>query len=175
MKQHGFTLTELLLSLVLGSFILLMVSLLLVSSTQTWRYQQLIDRDQEALRFVVERLRSSVRQAQGVELTSNEFELFLTLQSGEGARNCLGQLQSENQIYHEHYAVEQDQLRCNGQALIQGITSLNFAYVHSESLEDLSKIESVPSCCDPIVMVLFDLDLMWSEGHRFTATLREFP
>ncbi|RAU17407.1 hypothetical protein DN062_13385 [Nitrincola tibetensis] len=175
MKQQGFTLTELLLSLVLGSFLMLMVSLLLVSSTKTWRYQQMIDRDQEALRFVVERLRSSVRQAQRVELTSNEYELFLTLQSREGAKNCLGQLQPENQIYHEHYVVEQDQLRCNSQALIQGITSLNFAYLHSEALEEPLSIESEPNCCYPIVTVLFDLDLIWSEGHRFTATLREFP
>lgn len=162
MKQQGFTLTELMVALVISSILLLGISTFLIASQKSWQTQLRLTSSQEIERFVVQHLRRAIRQASGVDSQSDEETLILEYHAQEGSRNCLGQLQEAGSVYTDRFHVSGDQLRCNGVSLISGVAQIRFTYgmdQNSDGRLDPSEFRAMPDDCCPIKAVTFLLSL----------------
>ncbi|WP_417583141.1 PilW family protein [Nitrincola sp.] len=177
--QQGFSLTELLVALVISTILLLAASTLLVAGKESWRSQQRLNSAQEIERYTVLQLRRAIRQAQQVNLDSDEQQANLTYLAQDGSRNCLGQEQTAGTEFIDQFRVNDDQLRCNGQALIAGVASLTFAYGadlngDGRILEDEHLPE--PHCCIPVRSLRFRLAFSGINADRapveYSAALR---
>ena len=177
--QQGFSLTELLVALVISMILLLAASTLLVTGKESWRSQQRLNSAQEIERYSVLQLRRAIRQAQQVNLDSDEQRLQLTYLAQEGSRNCLGQEQAAGTEFVDQFSVSGDQLRCNGQALIAGVAELSFSYGadlngDGRILED--EHLSAPHCCIPVRSLRFRLAFSGINADRepveYSAALR---
>lgn len=177
--QQGFSLTELLISLVISAILLVTVSTFLIAGKASWQTQLRLTSSQEIERFSVIQLRGAIRQAYAVDVGSDAQQLTLTYVAEEGSRNCLGQLQEAGKRYTDRFHVSDDQLRCNGQGLISGILSIAFYYgvdkdgdgqvLASDYLSDL------PDCC-PVRSVEFEIQLSGMNEQtppfRYSAAIR---
>lgn len=177
--QQGFSLTELLVALVISTILLLAASTLLVAGKESWRSQQRINSAQEIERYTVLHLRRAVRQARQINLDSDEQHLRLTYLAQEGSRNCLGQEQTVGTEFIDQFHVSGDQLRCNGQALIAGVAALRFAYgadldADGRIIED--EHQSTPHCCISVRSLRFRLAFSGMNADRdpveYSAALR---
>ncbi|KGK41472.1 hypothetical protein LH51_14625 [Nitrincola sp. A-D6] len=179
--QQGFSLTELLVALAISAVLLLAASTLLVAGKESWRSQQRLNSAQEIERYSVLQLRRAIRQAQQVNLDSDAQHLRLTYLAQEGSRNCLGQEQTAATEFIDQFQVGDDQLRCNGQALIAGIAELRFSY--GVDLNDDGRILEdehlpVPHCCIPVRSLRFRLSFSGINAGRepveYSAALRRY-
>ncbi|TVQ68067.1 MAG: prepilin-type N-terminal cleavage/methylation domain-containing protein [Oceanospirillales bacterium] len=181
MKQQGFTLTELLVSLVISSILLLGVSTFLIAGKSSWQTQLRLTSSQEIERFTVMQLRRAIRQAYAVEMGSNTNLLLLTYVAEEGSRNCLGQLQEPGGSYIDRFQVSDDQLRCNGQGLISGVESIRFAYgidKNNDGRIEANEFEEKPSKGYLATAVEFELRLSGINEDQqpiiYSAALRRY-
>ncbi|MCD8513685.1 MAG: prepilin-type N-terminal cleavage/methylation domain-containing protein [Nitrincola sp.] len=181
MKQRGFTLTELLVSLTISSILLLGISGFLMAGKASWKTQLRLTSAQEIERFTVLQLRRAIRQAYAVEMGSDEKTLWLTYVAVEGSRNCLGQLQEPGSSYIDRFQVSDDQLRCNGQGLISGLESIRFAYgidKNNDGRIEKNEFEAKPSSGDLVRAVEFELRLSGLNEDQqpiiYSAALRRY-
>lgn len=162
MKEQGFTLTELLVSLVISSILLLGISGFLVAGKSSWKTQLRLTSAQEIERFAVLQLRRAIRQADAVMPSSDENMLILSYVADQGSRNCLGQLQTPGMGYVDRFHVSDDQLRCNGQGIISGVKSIRFAYgmdLDKDGRILASEYARQPASCCAVKSVEFELVL----------------
>lgn len=169
MKQQGFTLTELMVALLISSILLLGVSTFLIAGKSTWKTQLRLTSSQEIERFTVLHLRRAIRQAYEIETGSNEKTLILKYLAKEGSRNCLGQLQVSGSSYTDQFHVSHDQFRCNGHALISGVKSIRFSYGMDKNEDgriELSEYFSEPDSCCSVRSVEFELRFSGINEHQ---------
>ncbi|WP_151671628.1 prepilin-type N-terminal cleavage/methylation domain-containing protein [Nitrincola schmidtii] len=181
MKQQGFTLTELLVSLVISSILLLGISTFLIAGKSSWQTQLRLTSSQEIERFTVLQLRRAIRQAYAIEMVSDEKVLVLTYAAEEGSRNCLGQLQESGSSYINRFTVSDDQLRCNGHSLISGVKSVRFAYgvdKNDDGRIEASEYDSAPDSCCLVRSVEFEFRLSGINEDQqpmiYSAALRRY-
>lgn len=178
--QAGFSLTELLVSLTLSSFLLLAMSSLLIAGKTNWHHQLRLTSAQEIERYTVVQLRRAIRQAEQVDEDSHPGLLILQYRAVEGSRNCLGQLQDAGQLYQDRFHVSDDQLRCNGQALINGVDQIYFSYgvdLNGDGRVLAEEYFDQPHCCFPVRSVGFELQLSGDpapEQQHYSAALRRY-
>lgn len=180
-KQQGFTLTELLVSLVISSILMLTVSTFLIAGKASWKKQLQLTSSQEIERFAVLQLRRAIRQASAVMIDSDQDQLILNYVAQEGSRNCLGQLQEAGESYIDRFHVSDDQLRCNGQGLISGLASIQFSYGMDKNKDgriDRSEFDTKPDSCCTVGSIEFTLALSGiNEAQplmQYSAVLRRY-
>ncbi|WP_151705151.1 PilW family protein [Nitrincola alkalilacustris] len=173
--QQGFSMVEIMLALLISMILLGGVISALLASQQTYLHKQRLDREQEVLRFVMTRLAVSIRQAQLVAETSDAQQLILHGDGGSGVRNCLGQSQPVGMAYTERYRLDEGGLRCNAQALIQGVAAIRFEYgsdLSGDGVLQAHEFFSTPGCCLPTLAVRILLTLESGTQHRALVALR---
>lgn len=174
-QRAGHTLLELLVGLAISSILMLALSLQLLTSQRLWLQQVIWHQEQEVLRFSVPFLRSRIRQAQAVDASSQAQRLVLNHSALHARRNCLGQLQSSGSQFQEVFELRQQQLYCNNQPLIAGISALAFSYgVDLNADGQLSDAEWLPDapCCLPVLAVSIEWVDRAEQPQRFIASLR---
>lgn len=179
--EKGFTLVELLISLVISSILLLGISTFLIASKASWRKQLQLTSSQEIERFTVFQLRRAIRQASSVMRDSDQNQLILSYVAHEGSRNCLGQLRAAGETYIDRFHVSEDQLRCNGEGLISGLSSIQFSYGMDRNKDDRidqSEYDSKPDSCCAVGVVEFELSLSGINEAQssilYSATVRRY-
>lgn len=177
MNCRGFTLIELMIALLLAGLVLVAATLALASLKSIWLQRQLLDERQEILRFAVEQLRRSIRQADQVLLEADTEVLKLSFVAGSGVRNCIGQVQADATLYQERFHVSEQQLRCNGQALISGIHAIRFLYgadLNQDGRIGAEEWYTTPPCCVPVQQVAFTLQFDDGAEEHFYGALRRW-
>ena len=142
-RERGFTLVEVLVSLVIGLLLILGVSVVFISSQQALNEAQSIARMQENLRFAADYLVRDLRNAgfrdEGA-LTITQFRelgddpppggssIYVDINDGSelvvryaGRGNCDGAFGSLG-VVENRYAVMGGELQCNGSRLVGGIS-----------------------------------------------------
>lgn len=92
-RQHGFSLIELMVALVIGLILIGGAISVFLSNQQTYRTTQDLDNAQEAFRFASQTIMRVARQASDFESSSSDSVLRFEMsgESSGGVRDCLGE------------------------------------------------------------------------------------
>lgn len=89
-RQHGLTLIELMVAMVIGLFLIGGVIGVFVANQQTSNTKQQLDRAQENFRFGSQTLMRVIRQGTGIDAASTGTELIVDFAGGPGTHDCVG-------------------------------------------------------------------------------------
>lgn len=133
LTQDGFTITELLVSLVIGLFIIGGAMSVYVSSQVTYAEKLGMERAQEALRFGAFTISRIVRMASSVESDTSDDELVIAFQGGDGILDCAGVEKTEPVGIVNRFRVTGNVLECvdgegNPQAIVEEVTGFSVRY-----------------------------------------------
>jgi prepilin-type N-terminal cleavage/methylation domain-containing protein len=171
--QQGFTLIELMISLLIGLFIMGGVISVFVVNQQTVATKRNLDNTQEALRFTANTVSRIVRQADSISNTSTNSQLVVSFTGGSGLKNCLGVAIAGVQTDTFTYA--NNQLLCNNTALIDDITAISFLYgvdANADGVITNAEYTAAPADFTKVDSIRMSMTLTNGKTNRFTATLR---
>ncbi len=171
--QSGFTLIELMISLLIGLFIMGGVISAFVVNQQTVNTKRNLDNTQEALRFTANTVSRIVRQADSISNTSTSSQLVVSFTGGTGLKNCLGQVVSGVQT--NTFTYSSNQLLCNNTALVGDITAISFLYgvdANADGYITNAEYIAAPTNWALVDSVRMSMTLSNGKTNSFTATLR---
>ncbi len=155
--QRGFTLIELMISMVLGLLLLLVIGTVFVSSRQTFREQEDNSRIQESGRFALEILGRSIKQAGHVEVPFNDFKVAFEGTAITGTNGGAGVADTLT-VQYEGAVGDQD---CEGTGvtvagrIIQNYFNVDAANAELQCKGDISDTPPVPAA-PPVGNVLLE-------------------
>lgn len=149
--QRGFSLVELMVAMVLSLFLVGGVILMYTSGKAAIDDGQRLARLQENMRFAVEFMVRDIRQTGYLRetnfaiVTADQLEIFYDAEPPPGAddptpRDCTGAEPTSGTIVRNVYTLSGGALRCNSQALVDGVSSLQFAEIR-DSEDNLIGVE----------------------------------
>ncbi|HHW76684.1 MAG TPA: prepilin-type N-terminal cleavage/methylation domain-containing protein [Xanthomonadaceae bacterium] len=134
--SKGFTLVEVLVTLMISLVLISGIISVLMSSKQSYLRKENTSQMQENLRVVADLLRKELSMAESVQQGSNEDGIIVTYRGGDGVFNCLGHpVPSGNVVSYFH--VKKNTLYCSSlhpvapeskQPLVEGITAMRIQY-----------------------------------------------
>lgn len=127
-KQQGFSLIELMISMVISLFILGGVAASFTSNSRTSEVKRGYDQAQDSFRFAAAALPRVIRQATELGVDTSEQLLALRYPGGDTVLDCLGQPTEEGSVHEDRLWVEAGQLWCNDVALADGFAQVTFRY-----------------------------------------------
>lgn len=172
-SQQGFTLIELMISLLIGLFLMGGVISAFVVNQQTVNKKRDLDNTQEALRFSANTVSRIVRQADSISNTSTGTRLVVTFTGAAGLKNCLGQVLAGVQT--NTFTYSNNQFLCNNTALVDDITNISFLYgvdANADGYITNAEYTATPTDFTKVDSIRMSLGLTNGKTNSFTATLR---
>lgn len=171
--QKGFTLIELMISMLIALFLLSGVISAFVANQKTVSTKTTLDNSQEALRFSANTISRVVRQADSLSSTSNNSQLVVSFTGATGVKNCLGQTIAGTQT--DTFTYSNNQLFCNNTALVGDINGVSYLYgvdSNSDGIVSNSEYTATPTDWTKVNSVRVSMSLSNGKTTAFTATLR---
>lgn len=114
-QQSGFSMTELMISMLLALVLILGISTVFISIKSTASNSSQLKNTQQVLRFVNSILKRAVHRADGINVSVDNTTLTMrydldNLANGETYTSCLGA--AYNSIFYETYILDGNQLKC---------------------------------------------------------------
>ena len=172
-KQQGFTLIELMISLVIGLFLIGGVISVFATNQKTVETKRNLDNTQEALRFSANTVSRIVKQADAITNASTGSQLVVSFTGATGLKNCLGQVIAGVQI--NTFTYSNNQLLCNNTALVGDITAVSFLYgvdANNDGMISNAEYVATPSDWTKVDSIRMSITLTNGKTNSFTATLR---
>lgn len=173
-KQVGFTLIELMIAMVIGLFLMGGLISAFATNQKTVSTKRNLDNTIEALRFISGTVNRVVRQADSIGNTSTASQLAVTFTGATGLKNCLGQV--VNGVQTDTFTYSNNQLLCNGTALVGEIGGINVLYGVDSNNDDLisnAEYIATPSDWSKVDSIRMSVTLTNGKTNTFTSTLRE--
>lgn len=171
--QKGFTLIELMISMLIALFLLSGVISAFVANQNTVTTKNSLDNTEEALRFSAATISRVVRQADSLSGTSSNSKLGVNFTGATGVKNCLGQSLAGTQT--DTFTYSNNQLLCNNTPLLGDINGITFLYgvdSNSDGWVSNSEYTAAPTDWTKVISVRVRLSLTTGKTTDFTATLR---
>nr|WP_249556178.1 prepilin-type N-terminal cleavage/methylation domain-containing protein [Shewanella sp. 10B] len=146
-RQAGFSLSELMIAMVLGLIIMLAVVNFFAPLKATVEESKRLENAADALRYATLSLSKSVKRASNiVSLSANELVLAVAASPAQPSLTCLGT--SKTSDYNETYRFDAPNLSCDdgdgAQVLLTGLESTRFA-LNGELVTVVLKPEKLPA------------------------------
>lgn len=173
-QQLGFTLIELLIAMVIGLFLMGGLISAFATNQKTVSTKRDLDNTIEALRFVSGTINRIVRQADSIGNTSTGSQLAVIFTGASGLKNCLGQV--VNGVQTDTFTYTNNQLLCNGTALVGDISGISLLYgvdSNKDGIISNAEFTSTPADWGKVDSIRMTLTLTNGRTNTFTSTLRE--
>jgi prepilin-type N-terminal cleavage/methylation domain-containing protein len=132
-KSSGFTLTELLVAMTLGLFIIGGALSVFLSSQETYRTKASLEASQEAIRFAAYTISRTVNS--GASVTGDESKLVVAFDGGADIKDCLGEETSGSSS--NTFSRSGTTLLCNNEPIVTGLsdTQEGFSVLYGQSAD----------------------------------------
>lgn len=171
----GFTLIEILVTLLISAFLLSGVISLFLSSQQSYRVKEAMGRAQESLQWSSEILYRTLSMAESLHPDSSPDQIIVNYVGGAGVVNCLGQPVPSGMVVNRFY-VKNQALHCgttypatpdSDQPLVEGVARMTIQYgVDERHRGQADRYVDAPDDWSQVVSARITLRLLDSPSSR---------
>lgn len=171
----GFTLIEILVTVLISAFLLSGVISIFLSSQQSYRVKEAMGRAQESLQWSSEILYRTLSMAESLHPDSSPDQIIVNYAGGAGVVNCLGQ-PAPSGVVVNHFYVRNQALHCgtaypatpgSDQPLVEGVARMTIQYgVDERHRGQADRYVDAPGDWNQVVSARITLRLLDSPSSR---------
>ncbi|MDG4596183.1 MAG: PilW family protein [Candidatus Contendobacter sp.] len=175
-RAAGFTLIEILVTLLISAFLLSGVISIFLSSQQSYRVKEAMGRAQESLQWSSEILYRTLSMAESLHSDSSPDQIIVNYAGGAGVVNCLGQPAPSGVVVVNRFYVRNQALHCgtaypatpdSDQPLVEGVARMTIRYgVDERHRGQADRYVDAPSDWNQVVSARITLRLLDSSSPR---------
>lgn len=168
-QSDGFTLVEILVTLLISAFLLSGVISIALSSKQSYRVKENVGRMQENLRLSSEILRRTLSMAESLHHNSDTDRIIVNYTGGSGVVNCLGNVAASGLVVN-HFYVRNNTLYCgtsypatpgSDQPLVDGVARMTVQYgVDTNNQGQVDRYTDAPADWNQVISARITLRLL---------------
>lgn len=177
-KKDGFTLIEMMVALLISTFLLSGVISITLSTKQSYRIKENIGRMQESLRLSSEILTRTLSMAESLHQDSNSERIIVRYSGGDSVSDCLGN-RVVSGVAINHFYVKNNTLYCGAtypatlgseQPLADGVTRITVQYgVDEDQHGQADRYTNAPSDWNTVISARIALQLLNPSGSSLPA------